>query len=252
MNFKVLVYYISLKNLHLNKESLKKIIFIYFNWNIFETKIEDHCKIKFFYMEIKDLTLLEKIAEKDKDAFNALYSRYNRLFYRWIYTRTHEKEMTKDIIQNFWIMIWTNPKYFKTDENGSAKNFFLQILTYRVLNYLKSYMQRNAGNEALTPDIEDSVGYTHIMEELEEKEIFQMVEEVVEGLPDLTRFIFSLRWRKQYSVRETAKALNVSEKVVRSHYQKALSLLKKRLSKSYPREETDFMLYLILWILFNR
>lgn len=185
-------------------------------------------------MKITDATLLRQM-ETDRKVyfFNILYDRYNRLFYRWIYTRIACKETVEEIAQNFWMEIWENPSYFRNNTKSSVKDYFLRILSFRMLDYLKSSYARKSGDNALLSEIEKSLSYTHILEEIHASEMYDIINGVLDNLPQLTKDIFVLRSNKQYTVKETASELKVSPKIVRTRYQNVLAMLKERLVGVY-------------------
>lgn len=200
-------------------------------------------------MEQTDSELLQEIAKKDSRAFDWLYTRYMRLFQSWTYSRTKNEEISKDIVQNFWISIWNNPLYFKTDAQGSARKILLQFLSFQIINYLKSASGRIISDEKLLSEAETTISYSHIFEELEDEEIYVTIEKILDGLPRIAQDIFDLRARQQHSVKETASLLHVSEKTVHERYNWTLSILKGKLVKLYPQMNTGYHVYLLLLLL---
>lgn len=186
-------------------------------------------------MKITDATLLRQMETGRKVYFfNILYERYNRLFYRWIYTRIGCKETTEEIAQNFWMEVWENPSYFMHNTTKSCvKDYFLRVLTFRMLDYLKSSYARRSGDNLLLSEIEKSLSYTHILEEIHANEVHTVINGVLDNLPQLTKDIFVLRLNEQYTVRETASELKVSPKIVRTRYRNVLTILKGRLAGIY-------------------
>lgn len=202
-------------------------------------------------MELTDAELLQRIAVKDTAAFNTLYKRYMRLFQSWAYSRTNNEEASKDIVQEFWIAIWDNPLYFKPDAKGSARKILMQFLTFRIINHMKSAAERHLGNEELLAEAENVLSYTHVIEELETTEIQALVENVLQTLPQIARDIFDLRVKKQYSNKEIASMLNVSEKTVRERYRWTLSIFKRKIADLYSDDnnrdiQTSLGQYLLL------
>ena len=112
-------------------------------------------------METTDKELLQRIADKDERAFNELYRRYSRLFLSWVYSRLHDRETTRDVVQEFWEEIWSRPDRFHCDEKGSAKKIFIQFLAFRAINYVKSSLGRSLGSEILLAEAEVSRSYDH-------------------------------------------------------------------------------------------
>ena len=158
------------------------------------------------------------------------YERYARLLQMWALKRTGNKDLTEDIAQNFWIVIWTNPSVIKINEDGVAKDYLLRYFSYRMLDYIKSAGAQLLGNESKLEEMTASLSYTHVFEELETTELHHLINEVIGSLPDLTREIFDLLWEKNFSVKEAAQQLNVSEKVVRSNYNKTINTLRNHLT----------------------
>jgi RNA polymerase sigma factor (sigma-70 family) len=202
-------------------------------------------------MVTSDKELLDAIGEKDRKAFEDLYKRYARLLQMWALKYTGNKELTEDIAQNFWIIVWTNPTVIKINDAGLAKDYLLRYFTYRMLDYIKSAGAQVIGNELKLLEATQSLSYTHVFEELETNEIHKLIDNVLNTVPDLTREIFNLMWEKNYSVKETAAELKVSEKVVRTNYNKTIQTLREQLhllqlEESKLKPETALLLILLL------
>ena len=203
-------------------------------------------------MADSDKELLEAIERKDRKAFMVFYERYARLLQMWALKRTGNKELTEDIAQNFWIIIWSNPAIIKTNEDGLAKDYLLRYFSYRMLDYIKSAGAQLLGNESKLEEMTASLSNTHVFEELETTEIHAIINDVIGNLPVLTREIFDLLWEKNYSVKEAAQKLNVSEKVVRTNYNKTINTLRNHLTtlqtgdNTKLQPETALVLFILL------
>jgi len=203
-------------------------------------------------MADSDKELLEAIKRKDRKAFMVFYERYARLLQMWALKRTRNKELTEDIAQNFWIIVWSNPTVIKTNEDGMAKDYLLRYFSYRMLDYIKSAGAQLLGNESKLEEMIASLSYTHVFEELETNEIHTIINDVIGSLSQLTRDIFDLLWEKNYSVKEAAQKLNVSEKVVRTNYNKTINTLRNHLTmlqagdNTKLQPETALVLFILL------
>ncbi|MFD1604455.1 RNA polymerase sigma factor [Flavobacterium artemisiae] len=191
-------------------------------------------------MKLSDRQLLELIAEKDEKSFNEFYKRYSSLLYKWALNRIGNADITNDIAQDFWSTLWLNPQKIKTNNEGSAKNFMLHFYTFRILDYLRANKKQKektvAGEEQLNA-LENSLSYTHILEDIQEQEIYALIDEVLIDLPELTRQVFEYRWRKQYSIQETSKKLNLDEKGVYNRTFVALTAIRNKVN--YMLEDED-------------
>lgn len=187
-----------------------------------------------------DQELLGRITEKDTKAFDVLYNRYERLFYRWVFSRLNDYDASCDVTQIFWVAVWTSPAGIQTNEAGSAKDYLLRNLTFRILKYVQRKIDWiEISNEKLIEQHIPNLSYTHISEELYVKEILQLMDEIVKNLPPLTRRIYELRHVEHRSVKETAEALSVSEKTVRNGLSSALSTLRQELNLMYETGHSD-------------
>lgn len=195
---------------------------------------------------MSDLELLDAIVQKDRDAFRKLYERYWRLFYHIALARTHSSDLSSDITQQFWIDIWTNPLRIQVDEKGCAKNFLYKHFYYCLCDYFKSTAAKwDAETSSLEEEACDEPSYTHIIEELTEKELYALLDEIIAAMPHMAQTVFNARWKENQSEEEIAQQLGVSARTVRLHYQWAISFLRKRMHQRYTQEFTCFFL---LWL----
>ncbi|WP_264538132.1 RNA polymerase sigma factor [Flavobacterium sp. N1736] len=183
-------------------------------------------------MKIPDQVLLERIANKDNVAFHEFYNRYAALLYRWAYNRVGNEEIAEEITQEFWAKFWLNPSQIKTDAAGNAKNYLLHFFTYRVLDYIRSNLSKktvsNIGDDFDL--LSKTLIYTHISEEIEEKEIYALIDEIISTLPDLTQKVFNHRWKDDLSTEETAQLLNIDEKAVYNRMYVAINLIREKVA----------------------
>lgn len=181
-----------------------------------------------------DRELLNKIKDRDRETFEILYKRYERLFYNWILSRLNDRDATCDLLQDFWVKIWMNPDKIVANEKESAKDYLLRNLTFRLLKFIqqKAVRLEIADDNLIEKHIPDFI-YTHISEDLYVKEILQQIDEILEKLPVLTRRIYEMRHLKEISVKETATALNITEGTVYNGYSQALSTIRRELTLHY-------------------
>ncbi len=178
-------------------------------------------------MKILDKKLLEAIANKDENAFNEFYKRYSSLLYKWVFTRTGNAEASSEVTQDFWFNLWINPYKIKTNDEGSAKNFLLHFFTFRILDYLRAHKKREKQLAYNVQEVlSNTLSYSHILEEIQEKEIHDLIEEILDNLPELTKQIFVYKWKDNYSIKEIALRLNINEKTVYNRTYLALKTIR--------------------------
>ena len=186
---------------------------------------------------MSDKELLELIAKNDSFAFNRLYNKYWRLIYRWTSNRISDHEAVKDLLQNYWADIWSNPAIIKTDRNGSAKTILLGFISYRILDFFKKKNLFTSGNQE-NSGREDSekLSYTHVFEDIEIREAHQLINKLLGEMPALSRQVYILRDRENYSVKEIAQKLSVTEETVRRKLALTRKSLRNQFIKYYSGE----------------
>lgn len=188
-------------------------------------------------MTISDKDLLEAIySQKDEVAFKVFYDRYAKLLHNWATKRTGNKEVSNDVVQNFWIIFWSTPHAIKVDENGEARKYLIHYFSYRMFDYLRSAAAKVIGDEQLFEGVKSSANYSHILEELEVNEILALIDEIVLHLPETTREIFQFVWENNHSVKEAAVHFNVSEKVIRTRFNKVLTNVQSKIQTMLSEE----------------
>lgn len=177
-----------------------------------------------------DKELLEAIARKDVKAYNQFYNKYSDWLYDWALGRIGDEDIADDISQNFWILLWEEPGTVKLDENASAKRFLLHLFNLRMIDYLRAASTRLLslkGHRSIA-EISEISSYTHVYEDFELTEFNNILNSIIDGLPETLREIFTLLYKEELSVKETAKRLNMNEKTVSYKSKKAITFIQEK------------------------
>lgn len=212
--------------------------------------MSEHCA------EIADNELLKAISLRDVYSFNTLYHRYNRLLYKRVYGRLENPDQSQEIMQEFWVTVWTKPDFVKTTESGSAKAFFYHYLSYRVLDCIRktNFNIIATSNCESLQEVEEELSYMHVSEEFEIKELELLIDSILKDLSGQTAEIFVLHWRNGYSLKETAQILKLNERTVRQKSKESIAILKKMIERGeidsasfkVVREMSTVVVYVIL------
>lgn len=185
-----------------------------------------------------DKELVEAISRKDAVAYNEFYDRYSFFLYRWALNRIRDKDITDDVSQNFWILLWEEPDMIKLDESGSAKRFLLHLFNLRMIDYLRAASTRllTSDNTTSTEIIAEVLTYSHIDEEFEKAEFYNIINSIIQELPAMTQKIFTLLYKEELSIKETAKKLNINEKTVSYKSRDCIEFIRRRLERMQMQE----------------
>lgn len=178
-----------------------------------------------------DKKLLEAIAKKDVKAYNQFYNKYSDWLYDWALGRIGDEDIADDISQNFWILLWEEPGIVKLDENASAKRFLLHLFNLRMIDYLRAASTRllSLKGQRSIAEISEISSYTHVYEDFELTEFNSIINSIIAGLPETLQEIFTLLYKEELSIKETAKRLNMNEKTVSYKSKKTIALIREKL-----------------------
>ncbi len=206
-----------------------------------------------------DKELLEAISRKEVVAYNNFYDRYSNFLYKWALNRIRDKDITDDVSQNFWILIWEEPEMIRFDENGSAKRFLLHLFSLRMIDYLRAAATRllTLNNNYSTEEIANDLTYTHVSEEFEAAEFNHIINSIIQELPTMTQKIFTLLYKEELSIKKTAESLQINEKTVSYKSRTCIEFIRHKLEdiqahdakyshRIEPTLEMIIMLYIAL------
>lgn len=184
-------------------------------------------------MKVKDSKLLFLISNKDATAFEALYDRYIRLIYSYMYRELNDERLADDLIQDFWLKVWEDPSFLKCNEAGSVKVYMLQYLKFRILDFYRKTM--NHLIMEFRPEVAEleQASYDCITAVMNESELVAAIQEALENQPPLVRNTFWMRINR-WSVEETARTLAVSPKTIYNKYSESLTVVRAHLRDHYP------------------
>jgi RNA polymerase sigma factor (sigma-70 family) len=81
--------------------------------------------------------------------------------------------------------------------------------------------------------------------QLQLKELKQLVQSVVDQMPNKMRTVYELSRQQHLSHKEIAERLGISEETVRKHIQHALQLIKEVIRKNAPSFATLLFYYIV-------
>lgn len=157
-------------------------------------------------------------------AMSLLYELYKKPMYGISIRMLGERSHAEDVLQDAFVAAFKNIKKLERNENFGA--WLRRILINECIRFSKSNTRWVEINDAAINndrDMEDDSWFTGI--ELE------IIYEQIKKLPDGYRQVFNLFAIEDFSHKEIAEKLGISESTSKSQYHKAKRLLKERLLK---------------------
>ena len=182
-------------------------------------------------MEQSDQTLIRKIVKRDATAFETLFARHSMSVRQHILSIVRAESAAEDLVQEVFLRVWTRAEQW--NGQGEFKGWLFRIATNLAFNHLRTVRRRRQEPLDTPPDefddederppdpdwiVDTSSHGPEVM--VERAERFQLLWQLIDGLPQEKREVLHLIYQKEMALREVAIELGIPEGTVKSrlHY----------------------------------
>ena len=171
-----------------------------------------------------DDVLIERLHGGNASAFEAIYGRYWRPLYGFVYQQLGSKEDTEEILHDLFLSLWQN----RNKAHIQQLSVYLFVAARNLTNkYIKSKINLRKYREyQLLHQIVES---TQPEEIGNPDDLLRAIERVMQQMPEKTARIFRLSKMEEMPVKKIASAMNLTEKAVEYHITKSLKMLRQHL-----------------------
>ena len=179
--------------------------------------------------------ILKGCREGKRSAQKQLYERFVSPLLAICLRYSKSRDEAEDLLQKSFLKIFQNINTFRN--HGSLEGWIKRIMINHALNHYKKNRKT-----PYTADVEE-INETDILTDTEEFENAEPVPpgillEMVQSLPEGYRMVFNLFVFEEYSHREIAETLNISENTSKTQLMKARRHLQKRIAEFINLKET--------------
>ena len=197
------------------------------------------------YSTLSDPELALRITAGDQNAFELLMRRHNQMLYRTARSILKDDAEAEDAVQEGYLLAYRAMGGFRGDAKLST--WLVRIVANEAIARFRK-RGRSAeviqldGDSTTEHDPEDSMSESkserpeHAALRAETR---RLIEAKLDELPDAFRTVFVLRAIEEFSVEETAAALDIPDATVRTRFFRAKSLLREALSKEIDLAHGD-------------
>lgn len=160
----------------------------------------------------QDSTLLDRVADGDRTAFETLYRRYYPRLYGYLLRLVRRPEMAEEALNDAMYVVWRKAASFR---GGSRVSTWIFGIAYRkALKSLAGQDRREVGGEVLPADEPVAAGGPD--RDLEEGELARQVAAALEQLPPEQRAVVELTYYQSLPYREIATVLGCPVNTVKT------------------------------------
>lgn len=147
-----------------------------------------------------------------------------------MYYKVKNAVLTEDVTQEFWLYVWKNPLAFvPKDNNSSVKAYFMQYLRFRIFDIYRASLPKNLFVDVSEVSEKEELWYTHILESIEENELYAFMKEVVDTQSSIKQRVFHLRFQEDDSVDDISGKLGISKRTVYNYYHEVMTELRTKI-----------------------
>ena len=180
----------------------------------------------------EDKLLFEKIAQKNRLAFDTLFRKYYTRLCRFALSYLKEKELAEECVQEVFIKIWEQADRFNIE--GTVLSYLFAATKNTSLNLIKKINTRQKYEiEYEVQKSDTDSGLT----EIENEKFTVVMLEAINQLPEKCRNIFELSKNDGLTYDEIADYLKISKKTVENQmgiaFKKLREMLRPKLSMMF-------------------
>lgn len=188
--------------------------------------------------QYNDSDVISRVVTGETALFEILIRRYNPFLYKTGRSYNYNHEDTQDLMQETFIQAFL---YLSKFENRSSfKTWIIKIMLNNCYQKKQKAVFKNQSpneiNENATPMFSNSQ-QSDTNKNVINRELQHVIENALRQVPEDYRMVFSLREINGLNVAETAETLNISEGNVKVRLNRAKTMLRSEIEKSYSPEE---------------
>lgn len=190
------------------------------------------------FEQYTDLEVVKKIIEGEVALFEIIIRRNNPFLYKTGRSYNYNHEDTQDLMQDTYIDAFTNLSKF--ENRSTFKTWIIKIM----LNNCFKKQQKWSFKNVVASEIKDKALPMFSNQQLTDtnkmvmnKELNFVIENALQQVPVDYRLVFTLREVNGLNVAEVADSLNISEANVKVRLNRAKTMLRKEVEKSYSTED---------------
>lgn len=194
--------------------------------------------------QLTEVEIINRILKGEKPLYEIIVKRFNSYLYKIGRSYNYNHEDTQDLMQDTYIDAYKNLGQF--EKRAGFKTWIIRIMLNNCYRKKQKFSYKNEFaneiiNENETPMFSNSM--TDIQKEIHSRELGYIIENSLAQIPEDYRIVFSLREINGLNVAETSALLNISETNVKVRLNRAKTMLRIAVEKSYTAEELfDFNL----------
>lgn len=180
------------------------------------------------YSIYRDDELVALLQKDDQQAFKTIFDRYWGALFAQALKKLGNAQEAEDLVQQLFIEVWERRSRIQITR--SLNHWLAAAVKFKVLTVYSSRYRRMHTSSEIDEELPADTPLPDSIIELQE--MMATLEAMIEALPERPRMVFRMSRDLQLSNKEIAEQLDISEKTVENHMNRALGSLRKSLGDS--------------------
>lgn len=164
-----------------------------------------------------------RIKKYDEEAFRILYIEYFSNLRHYAMRYLYDWDEAENLVQEAYFTLWCN-----LDKYDGERNIIAYLLTY-VKNACLKYIRNLKIQDNNQDKIIEAMLFSNITDEEPNEELQHRLNEILSQLPEKQKEVLLKHVVERKTIPDIAKELNIAESSVKTHYKRAIALLRKNL-----------------------
>lgn len=179
---------------------------------------------------------MQKVAQSDSRALEALYNRYSSILYTLIKKIVGDQALAESVLVEVYVLIWTKISFFHK-ESGNAYCWLINLARNKAVDTLRRQKPDQFENYEYTDEYENYFIIPRLSPEIDQLDLATAlqikgsIEEALHKLTDAQQYVIYLAYYEGLTQDEIAAKLKIPVQTVKSKIIIALTNLKDNLLK---------------------
>jgi RNA polymerase sigma-70 factor, ECF subfamily len=203
--------------------------------------------LRYTYCMENEQEIIERAQGGDANAFGLLYDTYYQPIFGFIYNRTSNADVAKDITSETFFQALKNLSKYKPRKGARFKSWLFSIAVAQVGNYFRSRSKMFEVTTEEAPellgrdDFRPDVAYRMGEDAQELNENVQLLYSVMNQLNEKQQNIISLRYFSHMTVPEISSTLGMKEGTIKSHIHRSIKKLQSLMVERQQEKEESLI-----------
>ena len=179
-------------------------------------------KYLFLVQLMKVSIQIKALQEGDPQAFKALFDQFYRQLYAYLLSLSKDTVLSEELLQQTFIQLWE--QRLVLDSTKNIKGYLFAIARSRFIDHVRKQQIVLSSLDEFQLDSLDAI-VEEVNESIEER--IQLLQELIDKLPEKCREILLMNKRDGYSYKKIAEELDISVKTVESQMRIAFTKIRE-------------------------